>query len=345
MTPVEARIADPAFADWLGGRLATRGAVRVAAVSSPSGGGWSNQTFFVDLADAGAATTHQLVVKMAPTRLSMFRIYDLSREHLCLSALAGGWPPVPKVVGHDWEGGLLGGPFYVMRRVAGEVPADDRPAFSEAGFLFEAAPAVQRAVHDEMIRALAALHALDPGAAGLAALARETPGTTHLARELAWLEDLFRWGGGPAPQPVIEAGFARAWEGLPNMADAGLVWGDARPANMVLADFRIAALLDWELATLGPGELDLFWFLEMNAMRARGRPLPGFRDEADAVALYERETGRAVREADWFRHFSALKIAVLMLRHLLQRVDAGLLPADHSVLTDNVSLRRLAALG
>jgi aminoglycoside phosphotransferase (APT) family kinase protein len=114
---------------------------------------------------------------------------------------------------------------------------------------------------------------------------------------------------------------------------------------MVLAEFRIAALLDWELATLGPGELDLFWFLEMNAMRSRGRPLPGFRDEAGALALYERETGRKVRAEDWFRDFSALKVAVLMLRHLLQRVDAGLLPADHPVLADNVSLRRLAALG
>ena len=62
------------------------------------------------------------------------------------------------------------------------------------------------------------------------------------------------------------------------------------------------------------------------------------------MAYYEAIAGVRIRQAEWFRHFSALKIAVLMLRHLLQRVHAGLLPPDHPVLTDNVALRRLGSL-
>ncbi len=337
-------VADRGFALWLGERLGAPGAVPVSFAGTPAGGGWSNETIFLDVATRGGVPVRRLVMKMAPAGLSMFRVYDLSREHRCLKALAAGWPPVPQVVGEDWSGTVVGRPFYVMERVEGLVPADDRPSFMEAGFLFDAPAMVQRKVHDEMIRALAALQRRDPQDLGLAALARDAEGATPLARELAWLHDLFLWGASSAPQPLITSAFARAFATLPEIFDGALSWGDARPANAVFRDFRLVALLDWELATLGPRELDLFWFLEMNAMRARGQPLPGFPGEAEAVAHYEAVAGVRIREAAWFRHFSALKIAVLMLRHLLQRVDAGLLPADHAVLTDNVALRRLSAL-
>jgi len=336
--------ADPGFALWLGGRLGAPGAVPVSFAGTPSGGGWSNETIFLDVTEGGAVPVQRLVMKMAPAGLSMFRVYDLSREHRCLTALAGGWPPVPGVVGEDWSGTVVGRPFYVMERVEGLVPADDKPSFMEAGFLFDAPAMVQRKVHDEMIRALAALQRRNPQDLGLGSLARDAEGETPLARELAWLHDLFLWGSSGAPQPVITAAFARAFATLPQLSDGALSWGDARPANAVFRDFRLVALLDWELATLGPRELDLFWFLEMNAMRARGQPLRGFPAEAEAVAHYEAVAGVRIREPAWFRHFSALKIAVLMLRHLLQRVNAGLLPADHAVLTDNVALRRLSAL-
>ena len=329
-----------ALAAWLAERLAPGAPLRIVRAERPSGGGWSSQTWFIDaVGDDGPP--RRLVLKMPPARLSMFRVYDLSREHACLRALADRWPPVPRVVGHDWDGAILGVPFYVMERVAGLVPADDKPTFMEAGFLFDAGFDVQRHVYDELVRAIVALQAVDPGASGLEALTRRDPGATPLARELAWLRDLFEWGHGPAPQPLIEAAFARSAREMPDLPDAGLSWGDARPANAIFADFRLAALLDWELATLGPRELDLFWFLEMNAMRARGRPLAGFRSDADTIAFYAAEAGTTVRAERWFRHFSALKIAVLMLRHLLQRVDAGLLPPDHPVLTDNIALRRL----
>ena len=329
-----------ALAAWLAERLGVDTPMRIVGASRPAAGGWSSQTWFVDAAGDGGPT-RRLVLKMPPAGLSMFRVYDLSREHACMIALADRWPPVPRIVGHDWDGAVLGVPFYVMRRMEGEVPADDKPSFMEAGFLLDAGPDVQRRVYDELVLALVALQAIDPAASGLERLARREPGPTPLARELAWLRDLFEWGRGPAPQPVIEAAFARLSGDLPDISDGGLSWGDARPANAIFRDFKLAALLDWELATLGPRELDLFWFLEMNAMRARGKPLPGFRSDEDTIAFYEAEAGIKVRSPRWFRHFSALKVAALMLRHLLQRVDAGMLPADHPVLTDNVALRRL----
>jgi aminoglycoside phosphotransferase (APT) family kinase protein len=159
-----------------------------------------------------------------------------------------------------------------------------------------------------------------------------------------WLAELFEWGKGPAPQPLLDRAFTWVLANLPNDASAVLLWGDARPANTVVRDFRIAALLDWELATLGPPELDLFWFLAMNRMRANGRSLPGFPSDAETIASYAAHTGRTIRDERFHTVYAALKVAVLMLRYLRVAVDHGRMPEDHTVLTDNTATRRLNEL-
>ena len=114
--------------------------------------------------------------------------------------------------------------------------------------------------------------------------------------------------------------------------------------TFVVREFSPAALLDWELATLGPPELDVFWFLEMNRMRSRGQLLPGFLDAAQTLCEYERMTGYATRDHRWHEVFAAAKVAVLMLRHLVVRSALGDLPEDHAVMTDNIATRRLREL-
>lgn len=81
-------------------------------------------------------------------------------------------------------------------------------------------------------------------------------------------------------------------------APVGQLWGDARPANMVVENFGIVGLLDWELAGSGPGELDIVWFCEMNRMRSIGigiAPLPGFLDDAATWRRWSAAVGRQAR--------------------------------------------------
>jgi aminoglycoside phosphotransferase (APT) family kinase protein len=275
----------------------------------------------------------------------MFPDYDLGRQVACMQALARHPEcPVPAIIGADLEGCVIGRPFYVMEFVEGEVPADDRPTFAEAGFLFTASVEEQRRFHGSFLDVLAALHSLpiDPALARM--LERLGRGETALERRVSWLEELCRWGRGPAEQPVLERAFAWIARHLPADNRASLVWGDARPANAVVRDFRVVAMLDWELAALGPPELDLFWFLEMNRMRSNGRPLPGFLAPDEAIADYESRADHSVRDAHFHQVFAALQVAVLMLRHLRVAVERGELDEGHKVMTDNTATRRLAAL-
>jgi len=331
---------------WLRVRL-NADSLSISNASSPEAGGWSNETHLFDASwtASGSIHTRRLVLRLAPSGPAMFRDYDLARQVHCLRYLRERSAcPVPELVADDLDGSVLGRPFYVMDFVDGQIPADDRPTFSEAGFLAEADVRAQRRFYDNCIDALASIHETRVDASCAAKLARGSAGTTALEKEVRWLSDLSNWGRGPAPQPTLERAFAWVLANLPNDASAVMLWGDARPANMVVRDFEIVALLDWELASLGPAELDLFWFLEMNRMRANGRSLPGFPTSAATITGYEARSGRIVRNAEFYTLYSALKIAVLMLRHLRVAVDRGQIPEHHRVLTDNTATRRLREL-
>ncbi|MDF1732870.1 MAG: phosphotransferase family protein [Minwuia sp.] len=329
-----------AFAHWLGTRSDIRATepeeVSVAAPAS----GWSNETIIADI------SRHRVVVRMAPARLSMFPDYDLDKEWRIIRVLhRRGRPPVARPIAEDLGGTLFGRPFFVMSFVDGITPSDNKPTYAERGWLVEADVPRRQQFWDGFMAAMVAVHETDWRASDLSRLAPPA-GTSSLAAAVDWLQVLYRWSD--APQPEIERAFRRLKQTMPD--DPGndvLLWGDARPANVLVRDFGIAALLDWELATVGPPEMDVAWFQEMHWMRTVGSgvALPeGFPDDSRIAATCEGLTGRALTEPVWYRLLAATKVAVLLYRHLVVAIDRGAMPAGHPLLTDNIATRRLAAL-
>jgi len=330
------------FSRWLSERLQVN--VTVAGIAKPSsGGGWSNETAILDLV---GGCTGRVVVRLQPHGPSMFRTYELAREYAILDALSDlGRPKVPKPIAIDSQGAVAGRPLFVMSYVPGRVPSDDRPSFAEAGWLFEASFEDQRTFYVGLLAAMAEVHAVDWRHPKLASVAQNA--NISLWSEVNWLRDLHSWGAGAELHPTIERGFARVRQSQPNPSESRLLWGDARPANVVVETFRPMALLDWELAGIGPPELDVAWFLEMNRMRTVGAgvaPLPGFLSDEDTVACYQRLSGRKLADLGWYRLYATLKMAVLMERHLRVAIARGKLRQGHRLLKDNVALRRLEEL-
>lgn len=327
------------FTRWFSQRIGAD--VRIERASTPgTGGGWSNETLLLDLSRLG-----RVVVRLQPAGPSMFRTYELAREYTILETLSAiGHPKVPKPLAFDPHGAIAGRPLFVMSYVPGRVPSDDRPSFAEAGWLFEASFEEQRTLYVSLLAAIAEIHAVD-WRPKLAFLARA--GDPPLRAEIDWLRTLHRWGAGSERHATIERGFERLAHGLPIASPPCLLWGDARPANVVEEAFMPAALLDWELASIGPAELDIAWFLEMNRMRTEGAgvaPLPGFLPDDETVACYQRLSGRRLADIAWYRQYAALKMAVLMERHLRVAIARGALRPGHRLLKDNVALRRVEAL-
>jgi aminoglycoside phosphotransferase (APT) family kinase protein len=327
------------FAHWLSERV---GDVEVAGAATPkTGGGWSNETVIVELVRGGP-----VVVRLQPKGPAMFQTYELGREYQVLKTLSAlDRPKVPRPIAIDPNGSVAGRPLFVMSHVAGRIPSDDRPSFAEAGWLFEASLDDQRTFYIGLLAAIADVHAVDwqPALSGLVRAAGNP-----LQAEVHWLRQLHLWGAGADRHPTIERGFHRALRTMPPAPPPScLLWGDARPANVVEAAFRPAALLDWELAGIGPAELDIAWFLEMNRMRTVGAdvpPLPGFLSDDETVACYQRLSGRTLADLAWYRRYAALRMAVLMERHLRVAIARGALRQGHRLLKDNVALRRIEAL-
>ena len=334
-----------ALAQWLSHLLNDTVDQATLTATRPSGGGWSSDTLLVDLP---SSPLERVVVRLAPTGPAMFPTYDLRRQWLVMRELAADHVvPVPPVIGVDLDGDWLGRPAFAMGFVRGRVPSDDRPSFAEAGFLFDADPKDQRTFHIALVNAMADIHATaisDDIAASIG-----TGDTTSVATAAAELQRIWNFDRGERWSTEVDESFALLRATMPTSSKDVLLWGDARPANVIVADagFEPIALLDWELATIGPPEFDVTWLVEMNRMRMEGSgmaPLPGFLDDAAAVAHYEQRTQRPLQDLDWYLVFSAARIAVLMHRHLRVMVHLGRLPPDHRLLADTVATRRLAGL-
>ncbi len=317
-----------AVAAWLG--------VDVGSMRTPTGGGWSNETWLVDLADG-----RRVVVRLEPERRSMFPTYDLGRQVACLRSLADvDGVPAPAIVAEDLAGSVFGRPAFVMGFVEGRVPADDRPTFAEAGWLFEASAAQQRQFVTSVFGCLARLHEVP------------APFAVPSPSNVAWLDtlaEIWRFDRGDRWPAVIDAAFEALSSAVPEPTADVLLWGDARPANLVVAadGFDVVGLLDWELATVGSPEHEVTWWLEMNWVRIDGAglaPLPGFPGDDETAELYERLSGRRLGSLGWYRRVAALRVAVLMHRYLRAMVHAGRMPADHRIFGDTVASRRLDAL-
>lgn len=309
------------------------GTTDVVLGERPGGGGWSNETWFVTVAGRPA------VLRLSPAGRSMFPTYDLGRQVRCLELTRAAGLPVPEVLAADPGGDALGRPAFLMERLAGRVPADDDPPFTKAGFLFEASVEAQRAFCRAALDAIVAVHAVAPPPS--------LPTGPAPADHLAACDELLAWSGATHPM-LLAASAALAADLPPPHGVDGLLWGDARPANMVVADdLSIVGLLDWELAAVGTGEFDIAWFLEMNRMRAEGMgiaPLPGFLSPEATWAHWADRVGRAPGHVEWHHRLAAYRVAILFSLFLRTMVDAGRLRPDHRLFTDNPGTRRLAEL-
>jgi aminoglycoside phosphotransferase (APT) family kinase protein len=124
-----------------------------------------------------------------------------------------------------------------------------------------------------------------------------------------------------------------------------VLWGDVQFGNMVIADdMTIAAVLDFELASIGPAELDVSWFLVLHSMTVAscGGDVPGFPDRADTLARYERLLGRSLHDLRWYEVFAALRSGAIMVRAARLLARMGI---DDTWLTDgNPTIELIAEL-
>lgn len=287
---------------WLRERVADLvGPVEFALIP----GGHSCLTFTVTAADG-----RRFALRRPPLGHTLATAHDVMREHRIISALAPTDVPVAPVVGACDDTTVTGAPFYVMAFVDGVVLHDANVASSAL-----TVEARQRAA-ESMIDVMASLHALDPDDVGLGDFAKRTD---YLGRQLKrWSA---QWASADTrPMPGMDELHAWLEANRPEEGAAGIVHGDFRLGNAIHdPDGTVAALLDWELSTLGPPLADLSYLLRSwiepgeanNPAITAPSSAPGFPSRAELVARYEKATGRRADDLSYWLAFHAWRSACI----------------------------------
>ncbi|MGM7778898.1 phosphotransferase family protein [Arthrobacter sp. KNU-44] len=290
--------------DWL--VVKCPGLVQGELSASLIQGGKSNLTY--ELTDGN----HRWIVRRPPLGKIMATAHDMRREYKAADALRHTDVPVARMIAYCDDNDVLGTDFYLMERIAG-VPyryADEITPLGEAR---------TRAIGTELVRTLAKLHRVDPSAVGL----------NHFGRPDGFLgRQVKRW------KQQLDASFTRELSGadklyeklaaaVPSVSASGIVHGDFRLDNVLMgANDLPAAVIDWEMATLGDPLLDLALMLTYQrrarivAARASTDPAtyevtmaPGYPSEEEIMALYEAESGRSLDGFGFYLGLACFKLA------------------------------------
>jgi len=303
----------------------------VTDVTAPEGSGMSSETLLFTVQPAQGAP-ERYVARLAPLASQQYQVfpeYDLELQRRVMQTVADHTDvPVPEVIAHETDTGWLGSPFLLMRRVDGIVPSDI-PPYTMAGWLFDAAPEDQRTLERESVRALARLHALTPATHDLAFLNRPEFGVSALDQHLGYQRWYYDWAREGQRVPLIERTFAALDRTRPKEGPTVLNWGDSRIGNMMFHDFAPRAVLDWEMAALGPAEIDVAWMIFLHRFfedMTHKYEMPCLEDflQRDRVAeIYAEESGRELRDLEWYEMFAAQRFAIVSIRTTWRTVAYG----------------------
>ena len=343
------------LADWFASKMPDASDVEVGPIAGPAFTGFSNETLLFDASwTAGAARrTEALVVRVKPTQHTVFLEQDFEQQYRVLQALGEATDiPVPQMKWYEDDDAHLGAPFFVMGRIDGRPPQDSPPYTLEGWLLEESSPAERRVLVESGLDALASIHAVDWRGLGLDFLDKPQYGRLGFEQQLRYYERSFEWASnGDAAPPIAAAALdwvrAHAPESDPEIT---LCWGDARINNQLFgADHRVVAVLDWEMVTLADPMMDLGWWLFLDRHFHEGMPAPrmdGFPTREEMVAHYERSSGRAARDLDFYEIFAGLRFAVVMMRiaTLLQDFDLMDAEAAREMAANNAVTRVVADL-
>jgi aminoglycoside phosphotransferase (APT) family kinase protein len=275
-----------------------------------------------------------LVLRTSPTDLADGRRQTILREYRLLSALGPTNVPHARVLGASTDTSVTGAPFYVMEYVEGWSPAE----IDEWPRPFSTDPMARRELALRLVEGIGELSKVDWVGAGLGDFGR--PDGFHARQVDRWSSQLANvqvrdLPGMPAIAEWLRRHKPMAWS-------PGIMHGDYQFANVIFANeapARLAAIIDWELATIGDPVLDLAWVLISDDWNADRMDLTGMPEPADLVERYEETSGRAVTDLDYYLVLARYKMAVLLEGGYVHSIRAGT-PDD--VHFGDVSLRLAA---
>jgi aminoglycoside phosphotransferase (APT) family kinase protein len=283
-------------------------------------GGNSNLTYVVH--DAAGSTW---VLRRPPMGKLLPRAHDMAREAQIMGALEDTPVPVPTVVGLCTDEAVNGPPFYVMTHIEGHVFHTIESVTATLD------PQARRRAGEDLVDTLAAIHSVDVDAVGLGDYGRREG---YAERQLSRWHSQFEKSK-TREIPAIDEVHRILSSHIPPQGPPGIVHGDYRLANcLTTTEGRIAAVLDWELSTLGDpladlGQLLVYWgdIDAGDTISAAPTQAEGFLSGDDVVQRYATASGRDVSAVDFFTALGFWRLGCIV-EGVYARYMAGVMSDD-----------------
>jgi aminoglycoside phosphotransferase (APT) family kinase protein len=287
------------FAAWFGG--ACPGEADGPLQGRLIAGGRSNLTY--EVSDG----SRSWVVRRPPLGHVLATAHDMEREYRVITALRDTGVPVPLTYALCNDAAVIGAPFYVMSKVDG-IP------YRTADQLAALGPARARAIAEHMIGTLARLHSVDPAEVGLADFGRPDG---FLARQVRrWKKQLD--ASRSRPLAGIDELYAELAADPPDGSPPAIVHGDYRLDNVLVdSGDKVAAVVDWEMATLGDpltdvGLLVVYQRMDRLAEGPMASDAPGYPSVPEVLRLYAADSGRDLSDLGFYIALASFKAAVIL---------------------------------
>ncbi|MFN4229632.1 phosphotransferase family protein [Parvibaculum sp.] len=258
------------------------------------------------------------VLRRPPPHLRKNSNDTMRREARMLAALAGSDVPHPGLIAACPEEDVIGAAFYLMEPVDGFNPTVALPE------LHASDPAIRHRMGLSLVEGIAALGAVDYEKVGLAGFGKpENYLERQVARWQAQLESYREFPSWPGPEGIPGVAKVANWleANRPAAFEPGIIHGDYHLANVMFRHDgpELAAIVDWELTTIGDPMLDLGWLLatwpqgEGPAVGAVGvRPWEGFPSADELVEHYRARTSRDMSHIEWYGVLACYKLGIIL---------------------------------
>lgn len=307
---------------WLSGH---RGhPVNIPALTIPESSGMSNVTLLFDVhwEMGGEKVIEPCVGRLQPqVERPVFPTYDLGLQYQVMDSIGrNSRIPVPELRGLELDQSLLGVQFYLMKRTPGRIPTDMPPYNMDGWMVHETSEPQRAAMWRAAVDTMARFHQLDYKALGFAHL--EVPGTTPLQQQLTYWQSYLEWALEGERHSIGQSALDWLQANQPEGEPTVLCWGDARLGNIIFKETLddIAAVLDWEMATLGNPVQDLAWFNYLDATFSEGLGMPrleGLPGYEQTIDQWQQVSGFSPRDYNYYLIFAGTRYALLLSRIML----------------------------
>jgi len=298
-------------------------------------GGQSNPTYLLESGNKAYVLRKKPPGKLLPSA------HAVDREYRVISALAESDVPVPNTHLLCEDESVIGQMFYVMDYVPGRVPAErGMPGYAKED---------RRDMYHAMARVLGSLHSIDYQSAGLESFGKPN---AYVSRQV------HRWSSQYTASKVEECppmDELIAWlpENDPDDGYTSIVHGDYRPGNIIFRNDSpdLAAVLDWELSTIGHPLADLGYFFMPHRVDAATTPYGlqgldleqlGIPPETALLETYACSADRSeVPSIDYYIVFSMFRLAAILAGVMRRGLDGN--AADPRAIERGKSYQQIAA--